>query len=138
MQNGERRLRRRFFALTVVFVGGIGLLALYLFSMQIVRGGEYRQRAREVSSREAVIPAQRGEVFDRNADIPLVFNVDSFAVDLSPAEVPPEQLPALLERLASALSLPMRMSQFILTEPLKIRPSSRLTTQPLIVMLLGM
>ncbi len=44
-------------------------------------------------------------MFDRNADIPLVFNVDSFAVDLSPAEVPQAQLPALLERLAMALSL---------------------------------
>ena len=107
MQNGERRLRRRFFALTVVFAGGIGLLGLYLFTMQIVRGGEFQQRARDVSSREAVIPAQRGEVFDRNADIPLVFNVDSFAVDLSPAEVPAGQLPAMLERLAAVLSLPL-------------------------------
>jgi penicillin-binding protein 2 len=107
MQNGERRLRRRFFALTVVFAGGIGLLGLYLFTMQIVRGGEFKQRAKEVSSREAVIPAQRGEVFDRSADIPLVFNVDSFAVDLSPAEVPPADLPALLARLAEALSLPL-------------------------------
>ena len=97
MQNGERRLRRRFFALTVVFAGGLGLLGLYLFTMQIVRGGEFQQRARDVSSREAVIPAQRGKVFDRNADVPLVFNVDSFAVDLSPAEVPEAQLPALLE-----------------------------------------
>ncbi|MCX7030466.1 MAG: penicillin-binding protein 2 [Spirochaetes bacterium] len=107
MQNGERRLRRRFFALTVIFVGGVGLLALYLFSMQIVRGGEFKQRAKEVSSREAVIPAQRGEVFDRSADIPLVFNVDSFAVDLSPAEVPAGQLAGLLERLAAVLSLPL-------------------------------
>ncbi len=106
MQNGERRLRRRFFALTVVFAGGIGLLGLYLFTMQIVRGGEFKQRAKEVSSREAVIPAQRGEVFDRNADIPLVFNVDSFAVDLSPAEVPAGELAPLLERLAAVLSLP--------------------------------
>jgi len=107
MQNGERRLRRRFFALTVVFSGGIALLALYLFSMQIVRGGEFRQRAKDVSSRETVIPAQRGEIFDRSADIPLVFNVDSFAVDLSPAEVPAQELPALFERLAAALSLPL-------------------------------
>lgn len=105
MQNGERRLRRRFFALTVIFASGIGLLGLFLFSMQIVRGNEFKQRALDVASREVIIPAQRGEVFDRNADVPLVFNVDSFAVDLSPAEVPVEQLPALLERLAAALSL---------------------------------
>jgi penicillin-binding protein 2 len=105
MQNGERRQRRRFLALTVVFAGGIGVLALYLFSLQIVRGGEYRQRAKAVSSRETIIPAQRGDIYDRNADVPLVFNVDSFAVDLSPAEVPAAQLPALLGRLAAALSL---------------------------------
>jgi len=106
MQNGERRLRRRFYALTVIFAGGIALLVLALFSMQIVRGGMYRQRAKDVASRETVIPAQRGEVFDRNADLPLVFNVDSFAVDLSPAEVPAAELAGLLDRLATALSLP--------------------------------
>jgi penicillin-binding protein 2 len=111
MQNGERRLRRRFFVLAVVFAAGIGVLGLYLFSMQIVRGGEFRQRAKEVSSREAVIPAQRGEVFDRSADVPLVFNVDSFAVDLSPAEVPVAELPGLLGRLATALSLPLEEVQ---------------------------
>ncbi len=105
MQNGERRQRRRFLALTVAIAGGIGALALYLFSLQIVRGGEYRQRAKAVSSRETIITAQRGDIYDRNADVPLVFNVDSFAVDLSPAEVPAAQLPALLERLAAALSL---------------------------------
>lgn len=107
MQDGERLQRRRFFALTVLFAGGIGLLAVYLFSMQIVRGGVYRQRARDVSSRETGIPAQRGNIYDRAADIPLVFNVDSFAVDLSPAEVPADDLPDLLARLAAALSLPL-------------------------------
>lgn len=107
MQDGERLQRRRFFALTVLFSGGIGLLVVYLFTMQIVRGGVYRQRAKAVSSRETVIPAQRGDIFDRTADVPLVFNVDSFAVDLSPAEVPADELPRLLERLAAALSLPL-------------------------------
>ena len=92
MEHGERQQRRRFVVLTALFAGSIGFLVLYLFWLQIVKGFEFRQRARDVSQREMPIPAQRGEIFDRNADDPLVFNVDSFAVDVSPGEVSPSEI----------------------------------------------
>ena len=76
-------------SLTVLFLVG------QLFFLQIVRGWEYRRRARAVTLRELPIPAQRGEIFDRNYDLPLVVNQDSFAVDLVPAEVPAANLVAL-------------------------------------------
>ena len=105
MEYGERQQKRRFVFLTALFGGGLAVLGLYLFWLQIVRGGEYTQRARTVSERESPLPAQRGEIFDRSANDPLVFNVDSFAVDVVPAEVPRAELPSLFQRLARTLSM---------------------------------
>jgi penicillin-binding protein 2 len=105
MEYGERQQRRRFMVLTAIFAGSIGVLVLYLFGLQIVRGGEFSQRARDVSERETPIPAQRGEIYDRRGDDPLVFNVDSFAVDVVPGDLSPAELPGLFTRLAKALSL---------------------------------
>ncbi|HVO38867.1 MAG TPA: penicillin-binding protein 2 [Spirochaetia bacterium] len=107
MEYGERHQRRRFVFLTALFAGTIGLLALYLFWLQIIKGFEFKQRARDVSQREMPIPAQRGEIFDRNADDPLVFNIDSFAVDVSPGEVAMDELPVLFSRLSAALGIPV-------------------------------
>jgi penicillin-binding protein 2 len=104
--DGERLLRRRFFVLTAIFAGSIGFLVLYLFYLQIVRGVEYRQRAKDVSQREAPIPAQRGEIYDRNGDVPLVFNVDSFAVDVIPGDVKTPDMADLFSRLSVVLGIP--------------------------------
>jgi len=106
MLSGERLLRRRFFALTGVFAAVIGCLVLYLFWLQIVKGGEFRQRARDVSQRETPLPARRGEIFDRNGDAPLVFNVDSFAIDVVPGELSVAERSALFDRLARVLDMP--------------------------------
>ncbi len=105
MEFGERHQRRRFVVLTAVFAGSIGFLVVYLFWLQIVKGFEFKQRAKDVSQREMPIPAQRGEIFDRNADDPLVFNIDSFAVDVTPGDVAPADMPSLLDRLGKVLSL---------------------------------
>ena len=108
MEYGERQQKRRFVVLTAIFSGAIGVLTLYLFWLQIVKGGEFTQRARDVSERETPLTAQRGEIFDRRGDDPLVFNVDSFSVAVSPGEVPSSQLPALFTRLSRALSMPVQ------------------------------
>jgi penicillin-binding protein 2 len=105
MEYGERQQRRRYVVLTTIFAGSIGILVLYLFGLQIVRGGEFTQRAKDVSERETPIPAQRGEIYDRHGDDPLVFNVDSFAVDVVPGDVAPKELSGLFSRLAKALSV---------------------------------
>ena len=50
---------------------------LRLFSMQITNGEEYKIQSRTISSQISTLPASRGEIYDRNADMPLVINNDS-------------------------------------------------------------
>ncbi len=131
----ERQLRRRLFVLTAVFAGSVGFLVLYLFYLQIVRGVEYRQKAKDVSQREAPIPAQRGEIFDRYADVPLVYNVDSFAVDVIPGEVKPSEMPSLFSRLGRILSIPeseirkkIPPKNYSLFQPVEVKGNVSLST----------
>jgi len=124
MEYAQRQQRRRFVFLTALFAGSIAFLVMYLFWLQIVKGFEFKQRAKDVSQREVPIPAQRGEIFDRNADFPLVFNVDSFAVDVTPGDVDPEGLPTLFQSLSRALSIPVEDIQK------KIPPKLYRTYQP--------
>lgn len=107
MEYGERQQKRRFVALTALFAVCFGVLILYLFWLQIINGGEFKQRARDVSERETTLPAQRGEIYDRQGDDPLVFNVDSFSVELVPGDIAASELPGLFSRLAKVLSIPV-------------------------------
>ena len=97
----------------LAFVMGLGFFYLTgnLFFLQVVKGLEYKRQARAVSRRELPIPAQRGEIFDRHHDIPLVVNQDSFAVDLIPGELSASQLPAgVPPPLGPAVPCPRRRS----------------------------
>jgi penicillin-binding protein 2 len=86
---------------SLVFVLMVG----QLFYLQVIRGWEFKRRARAVVRRELPIPAQRGEIFDRHYDFPLVVNQDSFAVDLIPGEVSAENRAQLFESIAEALDI---------------------------------
>ena len=99
-------LRRRTLGLAVAAGVVFALIAGNLYLLQVVRGGEFRTLAINVARREAAIPAQRGKLFDRGYTRPLVTNRLAFSVDLIPGEVPAEELPRLLERLAAQLELP--------------------------------
>ena len=84
------------------------LFALYvlkLFSLQIIDGAQYRKQSQTISSQVRTIDAQRGEIFDRNAAMPMVINTDSFAVDLIPAEIPAGRYDSVASRLASFLGI---------------------------------
>ena len=86
----------------------IAIMVLYagrLFSMQILEGDMYESRARNISRRTTIIPAQRGDIFDRNFNQPLVMNIDSFAVNITPGEVPRGEMQDLITRLSDILGL---------------------------------
>jgi penicillin-binding protein 2 len=77
----------------------------YLFFLQVVRGSEYRDRATNIARQVSIIPAQRGEIYDREYAVPLVLNTDSFAVDLVPAAVPANRRDELFARLSETLGI---------------------------------
>lgn len=85
----------------VIFV----VYILRLFSLQIVQGVTYRRQSQTISSQVKTIDAQRGEIFDRNAGMPMVINTDSFAVDVIPAEIPQKYYDSVVSRLASYLGI---------------------------------
>jgi penicillin-binding protein 2 len=83
----------------VIFVSYTG----YLFYLQVVRGGEYLKKAVTISRQIERLPAQRGEIYDRNNNLPLVLNVDSFAIVVIPAVIPSEMRDTVFNKLASVL-----------------------------------
>ncbi len=113
------------------FLGCIIIIySFYLFSLQIIHGGEYQKKATEVARRVEHIPAQRGEIYDRNFDVPLVMNIPSFAVDIIPAEVNRDERNSLYMRLAQVLEItPPQIERKIppayyhLYEPIEIKDS---------------
>ncbi|MDR1306595.1 MAG: penicillin-binding protein 2 [Treponema sp.] len=102
---GERPPGRMLF-LQILFIVIFLLYALRLFNMQIVSGEQYRQRSLDIAKRTTVLPAQRGEIYDRNFTDPVVINNDTFAVTITPAEVPEGQMPDLITRVARLLQVP--------------------------------
>lgn len=82
------------------------LIYIYkLFSMQIVQGEHYRSQSQKISSQITVISAQRGEIFDRNANLPMVINTDSFAVEVTPGEIPSNRYDTVILKLAQFLGI---------------------------------
>jgi len=77
----------------------------YLFNLQIVENLFWEGRAKEVSSRFEPLPAQRGLIWDRNLDIPLASNIDSFAIHIVPAEIYPSNPEDLARSLSPVLGL---------------------------------
>ena len=89
------------FLISLIFA----LYILKLFSLQVIEGVQYRKQSQTISSQVRTIDAQRGEIFDRNATMPMVINTDSFAVDLIPAEIPQGRYDSVTSRLASFLGI---------------------------------
>ena len=104
MNRGNAR-SSRVTILAIVMFASIGMYAIKLFSMQILNGDAYRKQSQNISQRVKKIPAQRGEIFDRNGTVPMVLNIDSFAVDITPGEVPKDQYQTVISRLSSILGI---------------------------------
>jgi penicillin-binding protein 2 len=103
---GDERPESRIHVLKAIFILIFVIYTLRLFSMQILSGELYRSRAQNIARRTTIIPAQRGEIYDRNFTSPLVMNTDSFAVSITPAEVPRGDLSDLIGRVAGIMEIP--------------------------------
>lgn len=103
--NDERpRNRIRLFQLLLIIC--FLLYGFRLFTMQVLSGEEYRQMSLDIAKRTTVLPARRGEIYDRNFSDPLVVNDDTFAVTITPAEVPEGAMEDLITRTAELLGVP--------------------------------
>lgn len=123
MKNTEDSLnsRLRLFSIFVFFI--LIAYTYKLFSMQIIHGDQFKQKSQNISKRTTVIPAQRGEIFDREANTPMVLNIDSFAVDIVPEEVPRQEFDTVINRLSSILKIPV--SQIEKKLPVSVRRDFR-------------
>ena len=107
MIESEDRLTKgaKIFILLIVLVLFFIIYIYRLFSMQIVQGEQYRSQSQRISSQITVISAQRGEIFDRNALLPIVINTDSFAVEVTPGEIPKDRYDTVILKLAQYLGI---------------------------------
>ncbi|MDZ7793389.1 MAG: penicillin-binding protein 2 [Spirochaetia bacterium] len=101
----KNRYSLRVYSLLLLIVVALLVYLGYIFHLQITKGGEYKNRARQVASRSIPIPAQRGEIFDRQHDTPMVINVDSFAINMIPGELTNEQMDSVAQRLSVLLRM---------------------------------
>jgi len=85
----------------------VGIYTAYLFNLQVIRGLEYQKKAVSIARQVERIPAQRGEIYDRSYNLPLVLNVDSFALVVTPAEIPANMRDTVFSKLATVLDVPL-------------------------------
>jgi len=87
--------------LTIIFC----VYSVRLFGMQILSGEIHRTRAQDISRRTYLIPTQRGEIYDRKFTRPLVVNRDTFAVSITPAEVPRGSMDQVISSVSKILGI---------------------------------
>jgi penicillin-binding protein 2 len=104
--NATATFKGRILALGALISLVLFFYIVHLFLMQIVNGGQYKKRAAIISQRAMTLFAKRGEIFDRNIDVPLVDNIDSFQVDFNPADVQSNKIPLVLSKLSSLIKVP--------------------------------
>ncbi len=102
---GEEKPQRRLGILLFLFSLTFFLYAVRLFSMQIVRGDSYKRQAQNIARRRTVLPSQRGEIYDTTYSLPMVLNVDSFAVLITPGEIPKDEKNTVFMRLSEILGI---------------------------------
>ncbi|MCL2229580.1 MAG: penicillin-binding protein 2 [Treponema sp.] len=95
----------RIFIFRIILIIVFALYTVRLFSLQIISGDIHQRAAQEISRRTYVIPAQRGEIFDRNFTRPFVINRDTFAVTLTPAEIPRGRMEEIIGAVSGILGV---------------------------------
>lgn len=104
------------------------IYTLRLFSMQVVHGDTYRTQSRVISTRNTVITAQRGEIYDRNNNAALVMNTDSFSVEVVPGEIPADEYDTVISKLARFLNMQKSDIDSVIPENVR-RSFSRITVK---------
>ena len=107
MRAGQDALKRRIDLLARISVILFAVYSSYLFYLQVIKGNEYRNKAKNIAQQTTLLPAQRGEIYDRSYTLPFVINTDSFAVEIVPAELPADRRDEVFQKIASLLNMPV-------------------------------
>jgi penicillin-binding protein 2 len=99
---------KRIEGLALLSLALFGIYSAYLFTLQVVRGGEYRSKASVIARQSNLISAQRGEIYARDFGLPLVLNTDSFAVSVIPANLPAARRDEVFAKLADTLHISVK------------------------------
>ncbi len=95
----------RFLTFALIAVIGVSGLTARLFYMQIVDGARVATLITHDRTVLEAIQAPRGVIYDRNGRA-LVSNVPTFVVKVRPADLPLDQRPIVVQRLAALLHMP--------------------------------
>lgn len=100
--DGDTTVRRRFVVFMGVAAAALGTLFVKLWSMQVISGSDYTEKAEQNRITEYTTVAPRGRIYDRNG-VELVGNRSTFAV-LVNSEVQYNR--AVIRRLSNVLGIP--------------------------------
>ncbi len=103
--NNNSTIKFKIYLFITIIVIIFLIYILFLYDLQVRKSTEYKSRARDVSLRVNTIPAQRGKIFDRSAVSPLVVNIDSFAVNIIPAEIDIDKIDSVIIKLSEILKM---------------------------------
>jgi penicillin-binding protein 2 len=95
----------RFLIFAIVVVIGVSGLTARLFYLQVVDGGRLATLSARNRTVLEAIQSPRGVIYDRNGRA-LVSNVATFVVKVRPADLPLDQRPIVVDRLAALLRVP--------------------------------
>lgn len=112
--------RTRIIILGSVIATSIFLLLVRLFSMQVIQAAIYDSRANEVTKRTQVIPTKRGQIFDKNYDVPIASNYDSFVLMLNPFDSSTQETITMLGKLGKRLGVSVESLRKKLPSNLKL------------------
>jgi penicillin-binding protein 2 len=98
----ERRPRPATWAFRTLVVLLFGVLTAQLWRLQVIDSREWNDRGASNRLRYAVIPPQRGVIYDRNKTL-LATNAPIFVVTITPADVPKGRMQEIVIRLANEL-----------------------------------
>lgn len=106
-EDSFEKLHFRLYILSTFVLITMLIYSFYLFSLQIIRGAQFGNQAKNISQKVTRLPSQRGEIYDRTGSNPLVLNVDSFAVEVIPAEMPKDKFTSIISHLSQILGIPI-------------------------------
>jgi penicillin-binding protein 2 len=121
--NQDMDFRRRIFIFSGIPIIIFLAIIAVLFSLQIVKGPQYAQKAKSNREQFSILPAIRGVVYDRTGRNVLAYNRRSFAVSVVPQNLPKNETER--QKLLSRLGILLTMSPDEITSVLSQKDYSQ-------------